>query len=193
MGCHCLLRLALLLLLLLLLSRFSHVQVCATPETAAHQAPPSLGFSRQEHWSGLPFPSLLNSNISLPFLSVLTGRGGYSLGGLAGAGSWKCWPEASVTGFGACRGGGSTTSGRAGGGAAAAAGLHLALDRALRRPPILVEHWEAGASLSSMGEGSGRPRPNSVEFPFLSSVNFCAINIFPFPFWIQSLVQVGGS
>ena len=24
--------------------------------TAAHQAPPSLGFSRQEHWSGLPFP-----------------------------------------------------------------------------------------------------------------------------------------
>ena len=29
----------------------------ATPETAAHQAPPSLGFSRQEHWSGLPFPS----------------------------------------------------------------------------------------------------------------------------------------
>ena len=45
-----------LLLLLLLLSRFSRVQLCATPETAAHQAPPSLGFSRQEHWSGLPFP-----------------------------------------------------------------------------------------------------------------------------------------
>ena len=42
---------------LLLLSRFSRVQLCATPETAAHQAPPSLGFSRQEHWSGLPFPS----------------------------------------------------------------------------------------------------------------------------------------
>ena len=37
--------------------RFSHVQLCVTPETAAHQAPPSLGFSRQEHWSGLPFPS----------------------------------------------------------------------------------------------------------------------------------------
>ena len=33
------------------------VRLCATPETAAHQAPPSLGFSRQEHWSGLPFPS----------------------------------------------------------------------------------------------------------------------------------------
>ena len=44
-------------LLLLLLSHFSRVRLCATPETTAHQAPPSLGFSRQEHWSGLPFPS----------------------------------------------------------------------------------------------------------------------------------------
>ena len=42
--------------LLLLLSRFSRVWLCATPETAAHQAPLSLGFSRQEHWSELPFP-----------------------------------------------------------------------------------------------------------------------------------------
>ena len=42
---------------LLLLSHFSRVRLCATPWTAAHQAPPSLGFSRQEHWSGLPFPS----------------------------------------------------------------------------------------------------------------------------------------
>ena len=47
-------------MLLLLLSRFSRVRLCATPETAAHEAPPSLGFSRQEHWSGLPFPSLGN-------------------------------------------------------------------------------------------------------------------------------------
>ena len=45
------------LLLLLLLTRFSHVRLCATPQTAAHQAPPSLVFSRQEHRSGLPFPS----------------------------------------------------------------------------------------------------------------------------------------
>ena len=44
------------LLLLLLLSRFSRVRLCETPEMAAHQAPLSLGFSRQEHWSGLPFP-----------------------------------------------------------------------------------------------------------------------------------------
>ena len=44
-------------MLLLLLCRFSRVWLCATPEMAAHQAPPPLGFSRQEHWSGLPFPS----------------------------------------------------------------------------------------------------------------------------------------
>ena len=43
--------------LLLLLSCFSRVQLCVTPQTAAHQAPPSLGFSSQQHWSGLPFPS----------------------------------------------------------------------------------------------------------------------------------------
>ena len=50
------------LLLLLLLSHFSRVRLCATPETAAHQAPPSLGFSRQEHWSGLPFPSPMDES-----------------------------------------------------------------------------------------------------------------------------------
>ena len=51
-----------MLLLLLLLSRFSRVRLCATPEMAAHQAPPSLGFSRQEHWSGLPFPSPMHES-----------------------------------------------------------------------------------------------------------------------------------
>ena len=40
-------------MLLLLLSHFSRVRLCVTPETAAHQAPSSLGFSRQEHWSDL--------------------------------------------------------------------------------------------------------------------------------------------
>ena len=35
----------------------SHVWLSATPWTVAHQAPPSVGFSRQEYWSGLPFPS----------------------------------------------------------------------------------------------------------------------------------------
>ena len=35
----------------------SHVQLLATPWTAAYQAPPSMGFSRQEYWSGVPLPS----------------------------------------------------------------------------------------------------------------------------------------
>ena len=39
-------------MLLLLLSCFAHVRLCVTPWMAAHQAPPFLGFSRQEHWSG---------------------------------------------------------------------------------------------------------------------------------------------
>ena len=47
---------------LLLLSRFSRVQLCATPWTAAYQAPPSMGFSRQEYWSGVP----LNKNTEQP-------------------------------------------------------------------------------------------------------------------------------
>ena len=48
--------------MLLLLSCFSHVRLCATPQTAAHQTPPSLGFSRQEHWSGLPFLSPMHES-----------------------------------------------------------------------------------------------------------------------------------
>ena len=105
LQCYLLLLLLLLLMLLLLLSHFSRVQLCATPETAAHQArrpwdspgkntgvgchfllqcmkwkvtvkslsrvrlfvtpwtaayqaPLSMGFSRQEYWSGVPLPSL---------------------------------------------------------------------------------------------------------------------------------------
>ena len=37
----------------------SRVRLSATPWTAAHQAPPSMGFSRQEYWSGVPSPSLI--------------------------------------------------------------------------------------------------------------------------------------
>ena len=35
----------------------SRVRLSATPWTVAYQAPPSMGFSRQEYWSGFPFPS----------------------------------------------------------------------------------------------------------------------------------------
>ena len=38
----------------------SLVQLLATPWTTAHQAPPSMGFSRQECWSGVPLPSLIS-------------------------------------------------------------------------------------------------------------------------------------
>ena len=37
----------------------SRVQLLATPWTAAYQAPPHMGFSRQEYWSGVPLPSLI--------------------------------------------------------------------------------------------------------------------------------------
>ena len=59
-------------LLLLLLSLFSRIGLCATPSTAAHQAPLSLGFSRQEHWSGLPFPSPLAQPSHQQILLILS-------------------------------------------------------------------------------------------------------------------------
>ena len=57
-------KIVLSLLLLLLLSRFSRVRLFATPWTAAYQAPLSMGFSRQEYWSGLPLPFLVLSLVS---------------------------------------------------------------------------------------------------------------------------------
>ena len=36
----------------------SHIRLLATSWTAAYQAPPSMGFSRQQYWSGVPLPSL---------------------------------------------------------------------------------------------------------------------------------------
>ena len=59
-------------MLLLLLSCFSRVWLCATPEMAAHQAPWSLGFSRQEHWSGLPFPSPMHESEVAQLCPILT-------------------------------------------------------------------------------------------------------------------------
>ena len=51
-GCHFLLQ------CMKVKSERSHVQLFTTPWTAAYQAPPPMGFSRQEYWSGLPLPSL---------------------------------------------------------------------------------------------------------------------------------------
>ena len=47
----------------------SRVQLFATPWTVVYQAPPSMGFSRQEYWSGLPFSSLLFRDV-LEFFSL---------------------------------------------------------------------------------------------------------------------------
>ena len=59
-----------------MLSRFSNVRLCATPQTAAHQAPQSLGFSRQEHWSGLPFLSPMHASEKWKWsLSVMSDSG----------------------------------------------------------------------------------------------------------------------
>ena len=60
--CSSLLNFSLWKALLPLPSRFSRVRLCATPWTAAYQASPSMGFSRQEHWSGLPFPSPMHQS-----------------------------------------------------------------------------------------------------------------------------------
>ena len=65
-------------LLLLLLSHFSRVQLCATPQTAAHQAPLSMGFSRQEYWSGVPLPSPKNQ-LKLKQLLLFKNKSGEKL------------------------------------------------------------------------------------------------------------------
>ena len=67
-------------MLLLLLSRFSHVQLCTTPQTAAHKATPSLGFSRQEHWSGFNDMRIIKkkkkkNSIDLPKIFIYLGEG----------------------------------------------------------------------------------------------------------------------
>ena len=49
-GCHFLLQ-------CVKVKSLSRVRLLATPWAAAHQAPPSMGFSRQEYWSGVPLPS----------------------------------------------------------------------------------------------------------------------------------------
>ena len=54
------------------LSHLSHLQLCATLWTVAHQALLSMGFSRQEYWSGLSFPSpSLSHYIPVIYLSIL--------------------------------------------------------------------------------------------------------------------------
>ena len=74
---------ALLVVRACVLSCFSRVRLCATPGTTAHQAPLSMGFSRQEYWSGLP--CLLQGIFSTQGLNLHLFR----LPALAG-GFWFC-------------------------------------------------------------------------------------------------------
>ena len=63
-----------------MLSRFSLVQLFAIPSSVAHQAPLSMGFSRPEYWSGLPFPppeELPNPGIELASLRSPALAGGF--------------------------------------------------------------------------------------------------------------------
>ena len=52
---------------------FNRVRLLATPWTAAHQAPPSMEFARQEYWSGLPLPGLkCSKRTNIPFSKILS-------------------------------------------------------------------------------------------------------------------------
>ena len=53
----------------------SRVRLLETPWTAAYQAPPSMGFSRQEYWSGVPFlPIFQNQTKMLLYIIAAAGR-----------------------------------------------------------------------------------------------------------------------
>ena len=72
------------------LSRFSHAQLFATPWTVAHQAPLSMGLSRQEYWRGLPCPppwDLPNTGIQPMSLMSSTLPSGF----FASTTTWEAW------------------------------------------------------------------------------------------------------
>ena len=59
----------------------SYISIEVTPWTVAYQAPPSMGFSRQEYWSGLPFPSPKDRGVDFKKSreNVLVGRVKYTV------------------------------------------------------------------------------------------------------------------
>ena len=59
-GCHFLLQ-----CMKVKVKSLSRVRLLAAPRTVAYQAPPSMGFPRQEYWSGLPLPSPLQHIVSV--------------------------------------------------------------------------------------------------------------------------------
>ena len=79
----------------------SRVQLLGTPWTAAYQAPPSMGFSRQEYWSGVPLPSPGKGGVGInvlvlmmTFLFTSVAAGGEScLRQIINVGYWKMLDE----------------------------------------------------------------------------------------------------
>ena len=72
-----------------MLSHFSRVRLYATLWTTAHQAPLSTGFSRQEYWSGLPFPSPPRKGRGWEFrVRTLPGSEPEAIWPLGAAGEW---------------------------------------------------------------------------------------------------------
>ena len=57
----------------------SRVRLFATPWTAAYQAPPSMRFSRQQYWSGVPLAALIIYGVNLIILWVITMRNNFLL------------------------------------------------------------------------------------------------------------------
>ena len=83
---------------MLLLSHFSRARLCASPQTAAHQAPLSLGFSRQEHWSGVPLtPDIIDIFICIGFLSL-----SLFFNKFAFTYFWLCWVFVALRAFSSC-------------------------------------------------------------------------------------------
>ena len=74
----------------------SRVQLLATPWTATHQAPPSMGFSRQEYWSGVPLPSPKGGTQVAKSSLQLSAWGKHSNGTVSwilGNTQWYCWAD----------------------------------------------------------------------------------------------------
>ena len=127
-----------------------------------------------------------------PFLFLLTGTGRYSLGGLAGVECWGRCPEAPSAGIGACRNGSSMIFWGAGGRAAAVAGISAGPGSGIKADSGPGGALGGACIIIIQYEGGARSFPPNPVESFSSSVNFCAMNNFPFPFGIQNLVQGGG-
>ena len=76
---------------------FSRVRLFATPWTAAYQAPPSMGFSRQEYWSGVPSPSPNQFLTGILIISVIPSKTTRNTLGAEQDGFITCWFEGEHT------------------------------------------------------------------------------------------------